>query len=121
METPRAMEETPTEETWRSNEAIVNALDRLILKAAPELDIIMSEIDSNQSIKEKASGNMGVAFGFAISLFCVFYERGRRANANKLEAWDAAVAAAGAHPMTQSLMARSAASVIDRQAEGLTE
>ena len=66
------MEETPTEETWRSNEAIVNALDRLILKAAPELDIIMSEIDSNQSIKDKASGNMGVAFGFAISLFCVF-------------------------------------------------
>ena len=115
------MEETPPMETWRDNEEIVNAIDRLILKAAPELNLIMSEIDKQQSVKEKASGNMGVAFGFTMSLFTVFYERARRTTSNPLEAWDIAVTEAAAHPMTQSLMARSAAAVIDRQAQGVTE
>ena len=96
-------------------------LDRLLLKAAPELDIIMREIDSNQSVKEKAQGNMGIAFGFTISLFTVMYERARRINSSPLDAWDAAVAEAGAHPLTQQLLARSATAVIDRQTEGLTE
>ena len=115
------MAETPSEETWRENKEIIEALDRLILKAAPELDIIMREIDSNQSIKERAQGNMGIAFGFTLSLFSVMYERARRVNADPLAAWDAAVAEAGAHPMTQQLLARSATSVIDRQTQGVTE
>ena len=115
------MEETPAEETWRDNMEIVNALDRLILKAAPELDIVMREIDANQSIKERAQGNMGVAFGFTLSLFSVMYERARRTTSDPLEAWDAAVSEAGAHPMTQQLLARSAMAVVDRQTEGLTE
>ena len=115
------MTETPEEETWRENEEIVNALDRLLLKAAPELDIIMREIDQNQTIKERAQGNMGIAFGFTLSLFTVMYERSRRVNGNVLDAWDAAVAAAGSHPMTQQLLARSATAVIDRQTTGVTE
>lgn len=115
------MTETPEEETWRDNEEIVNALDRLLLKAAPELDIIMQEIDKDQSIKERAQGNMGIAFGFTLSLFTVMYERARRQSANPLDAWDAAVGASGAHPMTQQLIARATTSVIDRQTQGLTE
>lgn len=115
------MAETPSEETWRNNEEIIGALDRLILKAAPELDIIMREIDQNQSIKERAQGNMGIAFGFTLSLFSVMYERARRVNAHPLDAWDAAVAEAGKHPMTQQLLARSATAVIDRQTQGVTE
>ena len=113
--------ETPNEETWRDNEELVNALDRLLLKAAPELNIIMAEIDKNQNIKEKAHGNMGIAFGFCMSLFTVMYERVRRTNPNPLDAWDGAIGAVGAHPMTQQLIARATTSVIDRQTQGLTE
>ena len=115
------MEETPDLESWRDNSEIVAALDRLILKSAPELNIIMAQLDEGIPIKDRANGNMGIAFGVCLSLFTVMYERVRRENPSPLEAWDAAPAAVGAHPMTQNFMARSAASVVDRQTEGLTE
>ena len=52
------MEETPAEETWRDNMEIVNALDRLILKAAPELDIVMREIDQNELLPTPSKPGM---------------------------------------------------------------
>ena len=115
------MEETPVLESWRDNQEIVDALDRLILKSAPELNIIMSALDDGVPIKDRAHGNMGIAFAFCLSLFTVIYERVRRENPSPLEAWDAAAAAVGGHPLTQQVMARSAAAVIDRQTEGVTE
>lgn len=108
-------------ETWRDNQEIVGALDRLILKSAPELNIIMSQLDDGVPIKDRAHGNMGIAFAFCLSLFTVMYERVRRTNQPPLEAFDAAFAAVAAHPMTQNVMARSAVAVVDRQTEGLTE
>jgi hypothetical protein len=115
------MTETIDVGTWRENDEIVAALDRLILKAAPELNTIMIELDKDQTLKQKAAGNMGIAFGFCVSLFTVAYERVRRTSADPLEAFDSAVTAIAAHPLTQDVVARSMSAVVDRQAKGLKE
>ena len=105
------MEETLS---WREDPEIVEAMDRLFLKAAPELNIIMAKLDDAQSVKERAHGNMGMAIGFLVSLWCVHYERHRRTGTNPIQSFDHAMMQLAGHQMMQQVIARSAQVVVDR-------
>jgi len=102
-------------ETWLDDEVLCNAIDRLLISSAPDLDIIIARLDETQSVILRAQGDVRAATLFGIGFFAQCYKSARTESEMDIPtAFNHSLATVTGHPLCQLVVAQVLASKLDK-------